>query len=240
MYYKVYDKNGEFKEETKEFELNLEDTTYDATGNNIRPVKPIAKRPQAPLPRTKEKSSSKGWGALIVWVLIIVAVVNIGEWVIDKAKDSGANAEMSRIIGMNTQEVEAELGVTLEKNCGMNVQINEYSGGNVTVDGNGDIGVVYINGQYAGIHINSSKYSLFGVKIGDAEVHAEKSMSYEYDSYFSVLNDMAQGQSITLYYFDEDKGDCLALTYNQRYYTVASMTYFSSLEQIAKKLDFAN
>lgn len=237
MYYKVYDKNGEFKEETKEFELDLDDTVYDATGNNISPGKPVPKRTQAPLPRVKEKSSSKGLGSLIVWILIIVAVVTIGEWLVNNAKISSANAELSRVLGMNTEEVEAELGVTLERNSGMNVQIHEYSGGTVTVDGNGDVGVVYINGQYAGLHVNGSQYSLFGIKIGDAEVHAQESMTYEYDYSSFVLNDMAEGQSLTIFYYDEDKGDCLALTYNQRYYTVASMTYFNSYEKVLKNLD---
>ncbi len=180
--------------------------------------------------------SSSGFDLMgvIKWVVIaVIAIVGI------KFVYGLINPEIidvSSYVNMDAEELAKKLDVTFEKDCDMNKMITHYSNGTVTVDGDGEIGVVYIDGKRKGIHINDKKYSMYGVSIGDGEFKIDDNMTYEYDESFNVLDDMLGGKSTAIFYYNKAKNDCFVVVINDRSARVVAMTYFNDYKLITQNL----
>ena len=105
------------------------------------------------------------------------------------------------------------------------------------MSGNGDIGVIYIDGNQVGLHINNKKYGMYGVAIGDAMAHAEKDMKFDYNKSTSVLDDALSGKSMTWYYYNTETNEAIALTENETTARVVAITYFSDFHKVTENLE---
>ena len=98
------------------------------------------------------------------------------------------------------------------------------------------IEVAYLLEGESTVWIDDKKYNMLGIHIGDGEYKIEDNITFEYDEYFSVLNDMAGGNSTALFYFNTAKNDCLVITVNDKSARVVAMTYFNDYKLISKNL----
>lgn len=185
-------------------------------------------------PVSNEKKSNFDFMAILKWV-IIVAVAVLGVKLIVNIVDPKAT-DVTNYVSMETEEVEKKLDVKLSENSNMKGQIHHYSDGEVIVYGDGEIGVVYMDGKHIGLHINNKKYSMYGVKIGDSQKNAEKHMTYQADNKYDVLNDMMAGNSTTVFYYNKSNDDCFAVIYNDNTNRAVAMTYFNNYHKISERL----
>ncbi len=182
----------------------------------------------------KESSSDKVIGILKLVIPLLILIIG-GKLIYDKL--TSKPKDVTDIVKSDETAIEKELGITLENNDAMVHQIHQYSRGKVTVSGNGDIGVIYIDGKQVGLHINNKKYGMYGVAIGDAMAHAEKDMKFDYNKSTSVLDDALSGKSMTWYYYNTETNEAIALTENETTARVVAITYFSDFHKVTENLE---
>lgn len=183
-----------------------------------------------------KKKSSDFDVMVIVKVVVIIAVVVLvvklfSNWLNPKVVD------VTECIGLDANGVANELDIDMKPDANMAKQIHHYSQGTVTVEGNGEVGVIYIDGVYAGLHVDVKGYSLFGVAIGDPEYDAVEALSFDYDDSMVVLDDLMSGNSSTVYYYNLQKNNCVALITNGNTNRIVAITYFSNYAKVTETLD---
>ena len=127
------------------------------------------------------KTKSSGFDVMTVVKLVAVIVI-IG--LVVKLIANLANPKVVDItdyINSDVDTVANALDIEMKPDAEMATQIHHYSNGTVTVEGNGEVGVVYIDGAYAGLHVDAKGYSMFGVTIGEPEYDAVEALSFDYD-----------------------------------------------------------
>lgn len=172
----------------------------------------------------------------IVKIVVIIAVIAI----VAKLIAGLINPEVVDVtdyINSDADAVAKALDIEMKPDAEMATQIHHYSNGTVTVEGNGEVGVVYMDGAYAGLHIDAKGYSMFGVAIGDPEYDAVEALNFDYDDSMVVLNDLAAGSSSTVYYYNVQKNNCVALITNGNTNRVVAITYFSNYSKIIETLE---
>ena len=168
---------------------------------------------------------------LIIGSIIFVASKAIVSVVMPEGED------ITSLLTSNADTVAAKLGVTFQDNPEWVSRIHQYSKGTVTVKAAEDIGIVYIDSKQIGIQVESKAYTMFGIQIGDGEKYAYDHMTYPYDDFLSVLNDMAEGKTTTYFYYNQKRNDCLALTINDTTNRIVGMTYFTDYQKVTETLD---
>lgn len=134
--------------------------------------------------------------------------------------------------------IASELKLDLLDRPEMVGHIHQWSTGEVSVKGTEDFGVVYIDGKQAGIHVESKKYTMYGLQLGEGEKHAYENMSYDFEDFHAVLNDMAEGKTTTYYYYNTQKNDCIAMTINDTTCRIVGLTYFYDYQKVIETLTF--
>ncbi len=167
---------------------------------------------------------------IVIAVVVVVGVKFLAGIINPKATDVTGYGDM------DTEQLEKALDIELQENSDMNRQITHYSNSTVTVDGDGDIGVVYFDGKQKGIHINNKKYSMYGISIGDGEFKIDDNITFEYDEYYSVLDDMLGGKSTATFYCNTKENECLVIIINDKSARVVAMTYFNDCKLITQNL----
>lgn len=186
-------------------------------------------------PVTAKKSSDFDLMGIIKWIVIALIVV-VGVKLFVNLVNPKAT-DVTAYVNMETADVEAELDVTLPLAPDMAGKINQWSNNRVvTVNSDGEIGVVYMDGKHIGLHIADKKYTMFGVKIGDGETTIDNNITFDYENSMFVLNDMAEGKSTATYYYNKTNNDCLVVIINDNSNRVVAMTYFNNYAKVTETL----
>lgn len=164
-------------------------------------------------------------------------------------------SSLDSIYRSSAQDIQTSLGVTLSENpdfvSKLSIPNQDPTGFNVYTTGNEDFGVIYYNGQQAGICFDSSKYALFGISVGDSESHlltqaeatstlsgdhsSDNSAGYHYTDYFSMLEEMRTHGSTADYFVGAD-GSVLVLVINDTSHRVVNIIYYYNGEHILKDI----
>ncbi len=169
----------------------------------------------------------------VVAVIIGILLFTFGKTMLKKI--AGAE-DITDLVGKSEEEIEKKLDIKLEDSPEKVSSVHQYSNGQISVSSNGDISVVYINGVKKGVKIDSKKYTMFGVKIGDPAYKLGDILNYNYTNSFNVINDMMSGKSTTDYYYNVDKNDCFIAIVNDDSGRVVSMSYYNDFKMISENL----
>ncbi|MBQ9279126.1 MAG: hypothetical protein IJ224_10900 [Lachnospiraceae bacterium] len=170
---------------------------------------------------------------VVVAVIICIVAFTVGKKIIKKI--SGGD-DITDYVNKSENEIEKAFGVDLVDSPEKVSSVHQYSNGSVSVSSDGDISVIYINGVQKGVKVDSKKYSMFGVKIGDPAYKINDNIRYNYSGTFNVLNDMISGKSTTDYYYNRDKNDCFIVIINEDSGRVVSMSYYNDFNLISENL----
>ncbi|MCM1159157.1 MAG: hypothetical protein NC300_12590 [Bacteroidales bacterium] len=172
----------------------------------------------------------------IIMALVVGAVLIFGgRAVVSVLMPEGE--DITDLLRKDAATIAKELGVTFTDNTEWVSQIHQYSNGQVTVKAAEDIGIIYIDGKQAGVHIRSKAYTIYGIQLGQGEKQAYDHTTYPYDTFLSVLNDMAAGKTTTYYYYNNERNDCVALTISDTTNRIVGITYFYDYTRITETLD---
>lgn len=172
---------------------------------------------------------------IVIALAVCAALVFGGKSIVSVVMPEGQ--DITTLLTQNENQIASALGVTFENNTEWVSQIHQYSNGAVTVKAAEGIGIVYIDGKQAGVHVRDKAYTMFGIQLGDGEQQAHDHTSYPYDNFLSILNDMAEGKTTTYFYYNEGRNDCVALTINDTTNRIVGMTYFYDFNKIMENID---
>lgn len=175
-------------------------------------------------------------GTIIILFIVGLIVIGIGKAIVSVVMPEGE--DITPFLTGNADSIAAELGVTFTDHPEWVSRVHQYGVGTVTVKAAEDIGIVYLNGRQIGVQVESKAYTMFGIQIGDGEKHAYDHMTYSFEDFFSVINDMAEGKTTTYFYYNKKQNDCIALTINDTTNRIVGMTYFTDYQKIIQTLDF--
>lgn len=188
----------------------------------------------------KKRESEKKIGPMILKVLMMFIIVGVlivvGKEVVSRVRPEGT--DITGLLKSNEETLSSKLKVTFKDKPEWEGRIHQYSTGKVTVKATDDIGIVYIDGKQAGVHIESKKYTMFGLQLGDGEKHVYDNTTFKFDNFHPVLDDMAKGKTTTYFYYNTAQNDCVAVTINESTNRVVGLTYFNNYKQIVSTLDF--
>ena len=222
-------------------EDKLDELYYDKDDDRLQDVNAeYAENVELPVIKTTSTYTGpkeKGHGGFIIKMVVLALFIGGVAYLVfgvllRKPK------ELMDCVNMDTAKLEDELGIKLTRNDDTAKRVRHYSNSDLTTDGNGDIAVLYINGKQLGIHIDSDKYKLFNIEIGDPRYDAEDKMTYQKEDAMQILNDMYNGTSTSVFYYNRTKNDCVMVNYNDKTNRVVSMTYFNDFEKITERLNW--
>lgn len=173
---------------------------------------------------------------MIILFIVGLIVIGVGKAIVSIVMPEGE--DITPLLTDNAKTIAAELGVTFTDHPEWAARVHQYAVGTVTVKAAEDIGIVYINGRQIGVQVESKAYTMFGIQIGDGEKHAYDHMTYPFEDFFSVINDMAEGKTTTYFYYNKKQNDCIALTINDTTNRIVGMTYFTDYEKVIETLEF--
>lgn len=205
---------------------------------------PVTSAPTAIEPEKKPIQIPK---FIIVFIIVAILALVLSRMPFNKKK------ELDTIARMPMSDIEQELGITLSENPDFVKQLSipngDPTGFQVYTNSSKDFGVIYYNGKQYGICFSSSKYSLYGVEIGDSESHLflssqetqilpdGKEPGYSYTSYFYVIEDMMKKGSTADYVMGSD-GSVLVLVVNDTSNRVVNIIYYYDSNRVLKDVDF--
>lgn len=174
------------------------------------------------------------WGKLLKWIVMISLLVVAGSFI--KEELYPPCTDVTNMMDMDTEKLERTLGITMVRESKMYKKINHYSRGKASTDSDTGIAVVYIDGKRIGLHIDSRKYSMYGLHIGDTQMSVDRKTTYEFDSMFDVYDDIVNGTSTATFYYNKKNNDCLVVICNDRSNRVVALTYFNDLNKVTEQL----
>lgn len=175
--------------------------------------------------------------SILKWVVIIGVIVIVGRKITDEISIDAT--DVTNLVNVDRSKVEETLSLTLTNKPDMVKDIYQYGKGVVTVESDPDnnIGIVYIDGLRSGLHINNRKYSMYGLKIGDATLGADNNTTYKYTNHYDILSDDQNGNPSAYIYYNTQKGDCLIIVSNDFTHKITSITYFSDMKKVTENLN---
>lgn len=219
-------------------ESKLQDSSFEDDVEPYKELEPMVLH-NLSLPESNVRKASAGGKivkivlTIIVCLVLVIVAKNIIDRLFPKSQD------ITDLVNQKESVIAESLDLDFKDAPEKVSSIHQYSGGSVSVHSAGDISVIYINNRQVGVKVDSKKYSMFNVKIGDGEVTADRDMSYDAYASFSVLNDMMDGgHSTSYFYFNPSKNDCLLLIINDNTNRVVSMTYYNDYQLISSQLSF--
>ncbi len=169
-------------------------------------------------------------------VIIVIIVVIVAKKAIDFVNPKVT--DVTPYLRMSKSEIERSLGMSFSSSPDMVKKIYAFTDGEITVEGNSkkSIGIVYIDGKQAGLHIDDRRYGMYGIEIGDAIINVGDRLTYKYERQYEILDEIGQGTSTATFFQNYSKGDCLVVVANDTSNRVVALTYYSEGEKATELL----
>lgn len=175
------------------------------------------------------------WSKLLKWIVMISLIVVAGNYIIEVI--NAPCTDVTDMVDMDTEKLERTLGITMVRDSNMYQKITHYSKGNVSTDSDTGIGVIYIDGKQVGLHIDSRKYSMYGLHIGDTQMSVDRKTTYKFEGAFEVYDDMVNGTSTATFYYNKNNNDCIVVICNDKSNRVVALTYFKDMKKMTELLN---
>ena len=210
---------------------------YDSPLNNMEPMssQPVVTRGVSD---SDNNSSVVGGIVKVVMAFIIIgALVFVGKAIVSVIFPAGE--DVTDYVNKSEKTIANDLGITFADNAEWVPQIHQWTkDGKVTVHSDDNIGVVYINGKQAGLHIHTNKYKIYNIQIGMGEKEVYEGTTFPFDNTLSILDDMKEGRTTTYYYYNQSNNDCVAVSINDTTNRVVGITYFNNFNQIMETIEW--
>lgn len=188
------------------------------------------------VPEKKKNHIMDGIMKIIVCLIVGGLLIILGKAIVSKLMPEGT--DVTKILSKPEMELEKDLGITFTDNTTWARNMIQYSGGEMTIRSNEDIGVVYIDNKRVGVHIESNKYTMYGIQVGMGEkkVYDTLSSSYQFDDCVTIVDTGKKGTT-TYYYCRKGKNDCIAIVIKNNTNRVDSLTYYNNYKLVTKEAD---
>lgn len=137
------------------------------------------------------------------------------------------------------EDIATTYKITFERDEVMDKYIPQWTNG-ATIEARSGKGltVFSIDGKYSGFHIDSKKWTLYGLKVGMAVQDIPGNITFRSEDWFEVLNDALGGNSTADYYYNSSTNECLIITINDNTGRIVAITYCNDFRKISEALSF--
>lgn len=141
--------------------------------------------------------------------------------------------EITQYMGMDETELALRLGTVFTENEEQSRALSKQTGHEVRVMSNEEMNLIYYDDELKGINITGRSYQIYGVSVNQPEISAVNHMTYKSEGVKQELPDVMGGMSLSHYYYNRDRNDCLVLTVNQHSNRVVSITFYNDFRLIS-------
>ena len=169
----------------------------------------------------------------LIGLLVVVGVLILaGKTIVAKLMPEGI--DVTGLVNKPEIVLEKQLGITFEDNTSWPKGLLQYSGGKLTIRGDKDLGVVYINGQHAGLHIHTNQYKMFGIQVGMAEQKANETLTktFHQDNFLTLIDEEGKQGTTTYYYYRTRENDCISIVIRNNTNRIDNITYYNNYKQL--------
>lgn len=132
--------------------------------------------------------------------------------------------------------ISRELGTTFHEDETLVEQIPVYTNEKVTVKTDGDLNIVYINGQKVGFNTYSRKYAIYGISVNQQEIKVARKITFNYDESTQSLQSLYGNKSNIYFYHNTTNNDCVVVMVNETSNRVVSVSYFNDFDKVSETL----
>lgn len=214
---------------------------WDNPVNQMNDEKPYQMNRTIQSTYVPEKGHSHVLDMIIKLVIFLIAaglLIMVGKTIVAKLMPEGT--DVTSMLEKPEVELESALGISLTDNTTWASNMIQYSGGEMAIRSNEDIGVVYIDKKRVGMHINSNKYTMYGIQVGMAEQKVYDTLSnneFKADNFLELIDDSGKKGTTTYYYYNQSRNDCIAIVLSESTNRVVAMTYYNNYKLIMKNAD---
>ena len=145
---------------------------------------------------------------------------------------SGGN-DLAPYLDKPETTIARELNTSFTLDAKLTSKLSQTSGKQVIVRSDGELNIIYVNGEQIGINTSGRKYQFYGVSVNQPEIDAVHHMTYQSTGFGEEVQKMS-GASRVHYYYNIRNNDCLVLTVNSHSNRVVSVTYYTDYDMIVK------
>ncbi len=218
---------------------SIQNNVYGGMSDKIAPNPVVIKFDEVPTPIESRQNSHVG---IIIRIFIFIILASVLMIVYNKViKPNFTTTDITDYVQSDETTIVTQLKLkgSFESDsawCSRLPIFSNVSGG-ITVKSNGGIGIIYKNDKRFGIAIDGKSYKFFGIKIGDPEYKVADNITFTYDDEFSILNDLIDTRSTSVYYHNKNTNELLVVTVNGNSNRVVAVTYFNDGRFLTNTLD---
>ena len=179
------------------------------------------------------KSDAKIAKTLITLGVLLIIAIMVKIFVFPAPKDLTSMAKSSE------EEIADAYKIKFERDEVMDKYIPQWTNGS-TIEARSGKGltVFSIDGKYSGFHIDTKKWTVYGLKVGMAVQDIPGSITFNSEDWFEVLNDALGGNSTADYYYNSTTNECLAITISDNTGRIVAITYCNDFRKMCENLSF--
>lgn len=145
---------------------------------------------------------------------------------------SGGN-DLAPYLDKPETTIARELNTSFTLDAKLTSKLSQTSGKQVIVRSDGELNIIYVDGEQIGVNTSGRKYQFYGVSVNQPEIDAVHHMTYQSTGFGEEVQKLP-GASRVHYYYNIRNNDCLVLTVNSHSNRVVSVTYYTDYDMIVK------
>ena len=173
--------------------------------------------------------------SLITWTMGVIILVSAAFGIFNGLNYllTSGGKEISPYLQLTEEKMADELHTYFLPDPDLSVALSGKSSERLSVESDGELNLLYLNGRKIGVNTSGRKYQFFGVSINQPEITAVDQMNYDYEMVGTDVSLLESGASHTTCYCRPSKNDCLVLTVNSHSNRIVNMTYYSDYSILA-------
>lgn len=169
----------------------------------------------------------------VVVIFFIVFSINRG---INYVTGYGGE-EVARIVRLSEHDISLKLETKFKESESLVKKMPHLNEAEVKVHTDGNLNIIYVDGEKLGVNTMGRKYRIHGVSINEPEYEAVKTMTYRYEGCAQSLDNVTSRNTNIYYYYSKVNNDCLVLAVSKSSNRVVGVTYFSDYDTISKMIN---
>ncbi|SNU07124.1 hypothetical protein SAMN06297422_11129 [Lachnospiraceae bacterium] len=164
---------------------------------------------------------------------IVIPIIVLGVLLFKKF-DPEKKTDVTEIVRYDEDRISQELGLSFIKSDYYTPRVRVLPEEIVFARADKGFAVVYINNKRAGIFFDGTKYTLYGLSVGDYCGDDFQGLEFKYDQFYMDEVKYHAGRKEYYYLYNTNTSECMIVTLDSKEKTVIELGYFYDYHQILR------
>ena len=169
---------------------------------------------------------------LIIFIIAVVLISSISSIILFVKSLQSKPTDVTKIVRYDEPQFSKTLGLYFTESEVFAQKVRVFSEDKVTAKTDDGFGIVYIGGKQQGIFIDSTKYTLYGLRVDDKCDENFSKTTFMHDKVYSEVVDYSAGFKNYCYLYNTGNGDCMIVSYDTRTNKILELGYFYNYKTI--------